>query len=308
MADVFISYKREDRAWAERVDIALRDAGYSTWWDTSLVAGEHFNEAIDRELKAAKCVVVLWSESAARSRWVNAEAVSGFERDVLVSCRLDDVVLTYPFSVVQTADMRVTGVVDVVAGVANRTSSRVAHHPPRRPKPTLHAALDDLLQPFGEAVARERKKPLGARLMMLPVALAPIGLAYALGPQLSAQLLPLVIIVSIFWVFLLRPKARFRVGNAMLDPSEVSRRLYDISRATGASIDTVIDEARALLAGYGIDAHFKGGQLKSINTRLADNVLGFLVLLVIFLSLQAAIFLQSNSAAPRSAPSEFATP
>lgn len=117
MADVFISYKREDRAAAERVDKALRARGWSTWWDTSLVAGEHFNEAIDRELAAARCVVVIWSEASRKSRWVNAEAVSGFDRGILVSCRIDDVALSYPFSVVQTADLRRGGVDGISDGV-----------------------------------------------------------------------------------------------------------------------------------------------------------------------------------------------
>jgi hypothetical protein len=109
MAEVFISYKREDRPWAERVDAALKAAGLNTWWDTSLVAGEHFNAAIDRELQAASCVVVIWSEAAKVSRWVNAEAVAGFDRDILVGSRIDGVKLGYPFSVVQTVDLRAAG-------------------------------------------------------------------------------------------------------------------------------------------------------------------------------------------------------
>lgn len=121
MADVFISYKREDRAWAVRLDEALRAAGYSTWWDTSLVAGEHFNDAIDRELGDARAVVVVWSDAAKASRWVNAEAVSGFDRDILVSARIDGVALGYPFSVVQTVDLRAaSGLAQVIDGVGRK--------------------------------------------------------------------------------------------------------------------------------------------------------------------------------------------
>lgn len=120
MADVFISYKREDRIWAERIAAALAAAGYTTWWDTSLIAGEHFNEAIDRELDAARCVVVIWSATARASRWVQAEAISGFERGILVAARLDDVRLGYPFEVVQTLLLRdvgdLTGILDGVRG------------------------------------------------------------------------------------------------------------------------------------------------------------------------------------------------
>ena len=106
MADVFISYKRENRAVAEAIDNALRASGYSTWWDTSLIAGEHFNGAIERELAAARCVLVLWTEASHASQWVQAEAIEGFNRQLLVAARLDEVALKYPFGIVQTADLR----------------------------------------------------------------------------------------------------------------------------------------------------------------------------------------------------------
>lgn len=125
MADVFISYKRSDREWAERISQSLRDAGISCWWDTSLVAGEHFNQAIDRELKKCRCVVVIWSEAAHASRWVQAEALQGFERGILVATRLEDVSLTYPFSAIQTVDLRDGGVDAVVAGVQTKLGAPV---------------------------------------------------------------------------------------------------------------------------------------------------------------------------------------
>lgn len=117
MADVFISYKQADRAWAERIGEALRAAGISCWRDESMVAGEQFNQAVDRELKDCRCVVVIWSEAAYASPWVQAEAVLGFERGILVAARADDVTLGNPFSVVQTVDLRTNGVEAVVEGV-----------------------------------------------------------------------------------------------------------------------------------------------------------------------------------------------
>lgn len=117
MADVFISYKQTDRVWAERIADALRQAGISSWWDSALVAGDQSNQAIDRELKDCRCVVVVWSEAAHASPWVQAQALQGFERGVLVATRVDDVVLGTPFSVVQTVDLRTSGVQGVVEGV-----------------------------------------------------------------------------------------------------------------------------------------------------------------------------------------------
>jgi hypothetical protein len=124
MADVFISYKRADTEWAERLSGALRDAGISCWWDTSLVAGEHFNQAIDRELRDCRCVVVIWSQAAAESRWVQAEALQGFERGILVATQLEDVTLSYPFSAIKTIDLRNAGVEAVVEAVQTKLGAK----------------------------------------------------------------------------------------------------------------------------------------------------------------------------------------
>lgn len=125
MADVFISYKRADTEWAQRISGALRDARISCWWDTSLVAGEHFNQAIDRELRDCRCVVVIWSQAAGESRWVQAEALQGFERGILVATQLEDVTLSYPFSAIQTIDLRTVGVEAVIEGVQNKLGAKV---------------------------------------------------------------------------------------------------------------------------------------------------------------------------------------
>ena len=72
--DIFISYSREDRPAARHFAKCFADEGFSVWWDATLQAGETFDEVIERELKAAKAVVVLWSPRSVQSRWVRAEA------------------------------------------------------------------------------------------------------------------------------------------------------------------------------------------------------------------------------------------
>lgn len=131
MADVFISYKREDRHAAENLAKAIEAKGYTTWWDNSLIAGDQFNIAIDRELKAAGCVVTLWTTEALKSKWVVAEAIHAFGRSVLISARLDDVELVYPFQIIQAADLRGwdginpehNGVADILAGIAAKVGT-----------------------------------------------------------------------------------------------------------------------------------------------------------------------------------------
>jgi hypothetical protein len=72
--EIFISYSREDRPAARHFAQCFADEGFSVWWDATLQAGETFDEVIERELKAAKAVVVLWSPRSVQSRWVRAEA------------------------------------------------------------------------------------------------------------------------------------------------------------------------------------------------------------------------------------------
>lgn len=86
MADVFISYKRDERAAIEQIATTLRGLGLSVWFDASLTAGDSFSEEIDREAREAKAVLVCWSPTARESKWVRAEAMIGFEQDKLAAC------------------------------------------------------------------------------------------------------------------------------------------------------------------------------------------------------------------------------
>ena len=106
MADVFISYKSEDREWAKKIDALIRGAGYSTWWDPSLQTGERYNDRIDTELKLAKAAVVVWSERSWVSTWVKEEALFARDREKLLPARIDDVEIGVPFYSLQTVDLR----------------------------------------------------------------------------------------------------------------------------------------------------------------------------------------------------------
>ncbi|MEO0360871.1 MAG: DUF4893 domain-containing protein [Pseudomonadota bacterium] len=72
--DVFISYKREERALSSRVSRALSDIGFVTVSDVNLARNEHFGDAIDKMIRRARLVVVLWTARSAASRWVRMEA------------------------------------------------------------------------------------------------------------------------------------------------------------------------------------------------------------------------------------------
>jgi hypothetical protein len=105
MADIFISYKSEDYERASFVASALGEAGYSVWWDAELRTGETYDEVIDRELRIAHCVIVLWSQLSVKSRWVRAEATIGDRRGILLPVKIEDVDVPLQFELIHTADL-----------------------------------------------------------------------------------------------------------------------------------------------------------------------------------------------------------
>src|SRR5262249_20638906 len=85
MADVFISYCREDRPLTEALARELEQSGYTVWWDTDLLPYQSFREAIDRELDSASAVIIVWTKRSAASLWVQSEADHALREHKLVN-------------------------------------------------------------------------------------------------------------------------------------------------------------------------------------------------------------------------------
>ena len=106
MSDVFVSYARSSEEQARQVEDALRNAGYGVWRDAELPAHRSYAEVIEERLKAAKAVVVLWSEEAAKSHWVRAEADSARETGTLAQASVDGTIPPMPFNQIQCAALK----------------------------------------------------------------------------------------------------------------------------------------------------------------------------------------------------------
>jgi len=74
MADVFLSYKREDAAKVRKLVAALRDRGLDIWWDEDIPASAPWEATIEKALAAARTVVVCWSPASVASENVRSEA------------------------------------------------------------------------------------------------------------------------------------------------------------------------------------------------------------------------------------------
>jgi len=105
MSDIFISYASGDRDKARTLAEFLRANGWSVWWDRAIPPGREFDEVIEEALDSAKCVVVLWSKSAAASRWVKTEAEVALRRNVLVPVLIEQVTIPLEFRLLQAADL-----------------------------------------------------------------------------------------------------------------------------------------------------------------------------------------------------------
>jgi len=105
MADIFMSYSRHDRERAEQLAKALSAHGWTVWWDRKIIAGASFDTMIEKELDAAKCVVVLWSQAAVDSEWVKNEAAAAMEHETLVPVLIENVRLPIEFRRRQTIDL-----------------------------------------------------------------------------------------------------------------------------------------------------------------------------------------------------------
>ena len=105
MAAVFLSYAAEDRDRVASLVGELERSGFSVWWDRRIGVGSSFDSEIERELDAASCVVVVWSNASVESHWVREEALEAQGRGILVPVQIDDCRLPLGFRRAQTASL-----------------------------------------------------------------------------------------------------------------------------------------------------------------------------------------------------------
>lgn len=84
LAKVFLSYAREDVDAATQLAQCVDRAGHEVWWDRHIQGGTRFTNEIDRALKDAEAIVVIWSEASVDSAWVQDEAAEGRDTGRLV--------------------------------------------------------------------------------------------------------------------------------------------------------------------------------------------------------------------------------
>jgi adenylate cyclase len=105
LADIFVSYARNDKSLVAPLVAALEAEGWSIWWDPEITPGEEFDSLISRELEGARTVVVVWTAGSVDSRWVRGEARDAADRGALVPVRFGTAKLPIDFRAVHTTDL-----------------------------------------------------------------------------------------------------------------------------------------------------------------------------------------------------------
>ncbi|MAK61435.1 MAG: hypothetical protein CMK09_10680 [Ponticaulis sp.] len=108
MADIFVSYKRQDEEQKGRVTPivqALEAEGFDVFYDVSVPPGSTWEQVIQSKIDQSKCVLVLWSEASVASDWVKEEAEIAKEGDKIIPVFLDPVRAPFGFSRIEGANL-----------------------------------------------------------------------------------------------------------------------------------------------------------------------------------------------------------
>jgi TPR repeat protein len=106
MADIFISYSREDEPTAIHLRDVLAGQGWDVWRDKEgILTGTSWEKSIEDALNAAKCVIVVWSRSALGSHFVRDEASVARNAGKLVPVQIDNAEIPLGFRGIQTANL-----------------------------------------------------------------------------------------------------------------------------------------------------------------------------------------------------------
>jgi hypothetical protein len=83
--DVFISHASKDAALAMRIENSLEENGLTVWLDHSEIRlGVLLRKELETAIKDSRVLILLWSKTAAQSRWVKAEILTAFHRNKFI--------------------------------------------------------------------------------------------------------------------------------------------------------------------------------------------------------------------------------
>jgi TIR domain-containing protein/PAN domain-containing protein len=89
VTEIFFSYKSEDRDRVKLVHDALEQQGFDVFWDQKVPANVDWDIWIRRHLAEARCAIVFWSATSAKSDNVRHEATIARQQGKLIAALLE---------------------------------------------------------------------------------------------------------------------------------------------------------------------------------------------------------------------------
>jgi hypothetical protein len=139
MADVFISYKRQDRAHAHRLASKLAALGFDVWWDFELLSGDRYRKVIERVIDECKAAIVLWSPAALESEFVLDEASYAHSMDKLCPAKIEQCRSPFGFGQLNVSNLAGwegaddhRGFASLLRAIEIKTGKQATAHPPAR--------------------------------------------------------------------------------------------------------------------------------------------------------------------------------
>ena len=143
MADIFISYAREDIERVRPIVKLIEAAGWSVFWDRTIPAGKTWRQYIGKALDDAKCIIAVWSRYSVKSKFVQEEADDGVQREILIPVLVEDVRPPLGFRSIQHEDLtdwkgdldhpRAKSLIKAIEGYAGNPQ-KAATEPSAKPK------------------------------------------------------------------------------------------------------------------------------------------------------------------------------
>ena len=145
MSEIFISYSRPDRPIAAGLAKTLGAHGYKVWWDEELVGSDDYYEVILEALRQAKAVIVIWTSTSAKSRFVRDEARFALNYKKLIAVkerRLDPMDIPFGFQSQHTDD--VENLNHILRALAKLGARQTAASAPMEPAQRVSAEWERL--------------------------------------------------------------------------------------------------------------------------------------------------------------------
>jgi formylglycine-generating enzyme required for sulfatase activity len=250
MSDIFLSYANDDLARIHPLVHFLAQQGWSVWWDRTIPLGKQYDQVIDEALKAARCVVVVWSQASVASDWVREEAGEGKDKRILVPVMIDaDIRPPLGFRLLQTALLL--------------DWSDTASHP----------EFARLVQAISVLLGPQPRQAAPGPAPVLPI--RPPPSASTTEPSTPASDRPPRIVNSLRMTFALVPAGEFRMGSTDGRDNAQPRHTVRISQPFYLGVHTVTQGQWEAVMGNN-PSQFKGDSNRPAETVSWEDVQAFI--------------------------------